>query len=169
MKTIEVTNFHEEMANNEEIDNLKRNCLAQISILDEQIIESAERCISRDKTPGNMEECEALYETTCEIENEIKDINFKLKRLIIDGNELQKEVSEAVNMNLKAKKVRIKLKNFLEQKFEAPTAATNVYKPRVKLPRITLKKFSGDPLEWKSFQETYEAPIENCKDLSDIS
>ena len=31
----------------------------------------------------------------------------------------------------------------------------------VKLPKITFKTFSGDPLDWKSFKETFQASVHN--------
>ena len=55
-------------------------------------------------------------ETVCEIEQEIKNLNLKMKRLIVDEAQLG-ELSEAFNMTLKTKKLRMKLKNFMELKY----------------------------------------------------
>ena len=38
----------------------------------------------------------------------------------------------------------------------------------VKLPKITLKTFSGDPLDWKSFKETFEAAVHNNESITNI-
>ena len=38
----------------------------------------------------------------------------------------------------------------------------------VKLPKIVLRKFSGDPLGWKSFKETFEAAVHGSDSISNI-
>ena len=38
----------------------------------------------------------------------------------------------------------------------------------MKLPKITLKTFSGDPLDWKSFEETFEAAVDNNESITKI-
>ena len=39
---------------------------------------------------------------------------------------------------------------------------------RVKLPNITLKTFSGDPLDWKLLKETFEAAVNNNESIANI-
>ena len=62
----------------------------------------------------------------------------------------------------------MKLKNFMQQKYvhEQQRMPVNL-KTGVKLPKFMVKKFTGDPLEWKTFQETYEAAIEQNESLSE--
>ena len=38
----------------------------------------------------------------------------------------------------------------------------------LKLPKITLKIFSGDPLDWKSFKETFEVAVHNKESIINI-
>ena len=38
----------------------------------------------------------------------------------------------------------------------------------VNLPKIDLKTFSGDPLDWKSFNETFEAAVHNNESITNI-
>ena len=38
----------------------------------------------------------------------------------------------------------------------------------VKLLKITLKTFSGDPLDWKSFKETFDAAVHNKESITNI-
>ena len=38
----------------------------------------------------------------------------------------------------------------------------------VKLPKIVLRKFSGDPLDWKSFKEIFEAAVHSSDSISNI-
>ena len=46
----------------------------------------------------------------CEIEQEVKDLNFKMKWVIVDEAQLGEELSEEFNMTLKTKKLRMNLK-----------------------------------------------------------
>ena len=39
---------------------------------------------------------------------------------------------------------------------------------RVKLLKITLKTFSGDHLDWKSFKETFEAAVHNNESITNM-
>ena len=38
----------------------------------------------------------------------------------------------------------------------------------VKLLKIVLRKFSGDPLDWKSFKETFKAAVHSSDSISNI-
>ena len=63
----------------------------------------------------------------------------------------------------------MKLKNFMEQKcIHEPQRMTANPKTGVKLPKFMLKKFTGNPLEWKTFQETNEAAIGQNESLSEL-
>ena len=74
-----------------------------------------------------------------------------------------------MSMTLNTKKLRMKLKNFMKQKYvHEPQRMSANPKTGVKLPKFMLKKFTGDPLEWKTFQETYEAAIGQNESLSEV-
>ena len=59
---------------------------------------SVEQCLNAERSEESIEECEALSETVCEIEQEVKNLNFKIKRLIVDEVQLGEELSEALSM-----------------------------------------------------------------------
>ena len=96
---------------------MKAGRRAQISLVDNQICGSVEQCSDAERSEERIEECELLLETECEIEQELKNLNLKIKRLIVDGAQLGEKLSEALSMTLKTKKLRMKLKNFMEQKY----------------------------------------------------
>ena len=95
---------------NEELVQLKASRRTQISLADNQICRSVEQCLNAERSEESIEECEALSETVCEIEQEVKNLNFKIKRLIVDEVQLGEELREALSMTLKTKKLRMKLK-----------------------------------------------------------
>ena len=139
---------------NEELVQLKASRRAQISLVDNQICRSVEQCLNAERSEESIEECEALLETVCEIEQEVKNLNFEIKRLTVDEAQLGEELSEALSMTLKTTKLRMKLKNFMKQKYvHEPQRMSANPKTGVKLPKFMLKKFTGDPLEWKRFKK----------------
>ena len=115
-KVIELTDLKVVNMSNEKLVQLKASQRTQISLSDNQIYGSVEQCLNAERSEENIEECETLLETVCELEQEIKNLNFKMKRLIVDEAQLG-ELCEAFNMTLKMKKLRMKLKNFMEQKY----------------------------------------------------
>ena len=83
---------------NEELVQLKASKRAHISLVDNQICRSVEQCLNAERSEESIEECEGLLETVCEIEQEVKNLNFKIKRLIVDEVQLGEELSEAMSM-----------------------------------------------------------------------
>ena len=41
-------------------------------------------------------------------------------------------------------------------------------KPGVNLPKISIKKFSGNPIKWQQFYDTFKATIDSNEYLSDV-
>ena len=113
-KVIELIDHEVVNMSNEELLQLKAGWRAQISLVDSQICRSLEQCLNPEKNEESIEECEALLETVCKIEQEVKKLIFKIKQLIVDEAQLGEELSEALSMTLKTKKLRMKLKNFME-------------------------------------------------------
>ena len=108
-KVIELIDREVNMSN-EELVQLTESRRTQISLLDNQTCGSVEQCLNAERSEESIEECEALSETVCEIEQEVKNLNFKIKRLIVDEVQLGEELREALSMTLKTKKLRMKLK-----------------------------------------------------------
>ena len=95
---------------NKELVQLKASRKAQISLLDNQICGSVEQCLNAERSEESIEECKVFLETVCKIEQDMKDLNFKIKRFIVGEAQLGEELSEAFNMTSKTKKLRMKLK-----------------------------------------------------------
>ena len=96
----------------------------------------------------------------------IKDLTIKIKRLLVDKNQLRQELSQSFRINMRTSKTRLKLRKFMEEKDLLDIDNVDVInigstKTGVTLPKSILKKLSGNLLEWKPFQEAYEAATEN--------
>ncbi|XP_066917006.1 uncharacterized protein [Clytia hemisphaerica] len=116
----------------------------------------------------------------------IKKLDEKILELLSDDEEMADELNANTEFELKVQKYVSKLKR-LERKLEAPyanvnvtpiatgTIAATVQQPiierkndGVRLPKIEIPKFKGDPLEWNSFRDTFTATIHENSKLSDI-
>ena len=68
-----------------------------------------------------------------------------------------------------ARRLELKLKIFIETKSEEGTSRVKSNnRPGVKLLKFEIKKFSGNPLEWEIFKETFETAIKHNKSLTRI-
>ena len=93
---------------------------------------------------------------------------------MIDGNELMEHLKKKkrTKFNKSLQKAKRKLQGLLEYHPEM----TNLVEIRryfkrnggVKLSKITLKTFSGYPLDWKSFKGTFEAAVHNNESITNI-
>ena len=139
-----------------------------IEVAAEELLAAAER------TFENKIECRALLEALCEIENEIKELSNRLKPLIRDDAEFRNEVVSQAQYSLKIKKLKLKLKDFVEKTDSEDTKVHNQnidslrVQTGVKLPKFVLQKFDGDILRWKQFQESFEAAVHKNERISNV-
>ena len=91
---------------------------------------------------------------------------------MIDDNELMEHLKKLTEFNMSLKKVKRKLQRFLEYypEMKNPIEIRSDFKRNdgVKLPKTTLKTFSGDLLNWKPFKETFEAAAHNSESIANI-
>ena len=117
-------------------------------------------------------DCEALLETILDNESEVTELSPRNKHLMLDGNEFSEYLKNWATFNMKLKKYKRKLQKFLEYHPKLPIPIETRRDARqndsVKLPKIVLRKFSGDPLDWKSFKETFEATVHGSDSVNNM-
>ena len=111
-------------------------------------------------------------ETTKDTESEVTELTYRIQDLMLDDNELSEYLKNSTAFNMKLKKSKRKLQKFLEYH---PQSAVPIEIGRdarrndgVKLPKIVLRKIIGDPLDWKSFKETFEAAVHGSDCINNI-
>ena len=105
----------------------------------------------------------------------ISDLDGKILDLLDEAN-IEEDVEEAGNFELQTTKdvafiqdyLMKKLKPKMEKKRETKTGVREMAKSRVKLPKIFIKKFYGDPTTWQQFFEMFEATVHINESLSNI-
>ena len=91
---------------------------------------------------------------------------------MLDDNELSEYLKNSIAFKMMLKKSKRKLQKFLEYHPESSVPIEIRRDVRrndgVKLPKIVLRKFSSDPLDWISFKETFEAAAHGSDNISNI-
>ena len=122
-----------------ELGKLLKKRKLSIDNADKEIFPLVDHFIAKEKTQESEIDCETLLETILDTESEVTELNYRIKDLILDDNKLSEY-----------------LKN------------STVRNDWVKLQKIVLRKFIGDPLDWKSFNETFEAAVHRSDSISSI-
>ena len=91
---------------------------------------------------------------------------------MLDDNELSEYLKNSTAFKIKLKKSKRKLQKFLEYHPESSSPIEIRRDVRrndgVKLPKIVFRKFNRDPLDWKSFKETFEVAVHSSDSISNI-
>ena len=117
----------------------------------------------------------------------IKSLDEKIMELLSEDEEIADELTATTDYELKVQKHVSKLKR-LQRQLEIPCVNVNVapiatgtiaatvqqqavverMNDGVRLPKIEISQFKGDPLEWNAFRDTFTATIHKNSKLSDI-
>ena len=157
-----------------ELDKLLRKRKLSIDNADKDIFPLVDHFIAKERTQESEIDCETLLETILDTESEVTELSYRIQDLMLDDNELGEYLKNSTAFNMKLKKSKRKLQKFLEYHPELSIPIEIKRDTRrnggVKIPKIVLRKFSGDPLDWKSFKETFEAAVHgSVSNISSIS
>ena len=108
--------------------------------------------------------------STKKLEEENINKRFRLENLLEDEEELTADMDKAHDFNINIKKSKEILTTLLYKNDEDKLSAVSTFSKNtgVKLPKLNLKRFTGEPLEWKSFMETFDAAVNSRPNLSNI-
>ena len=115
-KVIEIINLSENKMSIEEVQLLRASREVQVDLLDGHITSQRSNLLGAKKMKKNVLEWEALFKSVYEIRK-------TLKRLLVDENQLQQQLSESFMKTLKTK---LKLRKIMEEKYEQNTANIDV-------------------------------------------
>ena len=137
----------------------------------EQImVELRKEGFTKDSSEELILELEALLLEIEESKMVVSSYDQELMKVLEDEIEINEDVAESAIERRKAQVVVMKIKKCLtkqnEEVSEIRTRKAEV--TSIKLPKIQLKKFSGDPVEWKGFFDTFEAAVDKHEGLSEV-
>ena len=155
-----------------ELDKVLRKRKLSIHNTDKEIFPLVDHFIAKEKTQESEIDCETLLETKLDSESEVTELSYSIQDLMLDDNELSEYLKNSTAFNMKLKKSIRKLQKFLEYHLESSVPIEIRRDVRrndgVKLPKTVLTKFSGDPLDWKSFKEKFEAAVHGSDSNNNI-
>ena len=148
------------------------------------------RAAYRGHCTRNVEEAEKLMKTSMPDLNKLKDIleavsirrekisftDDKIENLV-DSEDIDTEVQEALEYSDKLRSFENKVKRFLEERLgdekdvrydESVPSGPPTSHNMVRLPKMVLKEFTGDPLDWVSFWDSFEAAMHMHPRISDV-
>ena len=137
--------------NRDELNKLLRQRRLQINNAKKEIFPLVDQFVGRERNEDSEIDCESLLETLLDTKKEDTELSDKIQNIMIDDNELMEHLKKATEFNMSLKKAKRKLQRFIEYHPEMtnPIEIRRDFKRNdgVKLQKITLKTFSGDPLD----------------------
>ena len=152
-----------------EISKLKKRRPTRRNTVTRKLLGTIEDIFEKPPEEKIQVEVIAFLETLEEEANKIKKLDDEIFDMIETEEELEKETDDVMNISLKIKIGKEKLRKCLLSFHEDTlTTATSYHRQNkgVKLPKFYLKCFEGNPMEWKPFIEAYEVSIGNKEELS---
>ena len=154
-----------EKVNRDELNKSLRQRRLQVNNVKKDIFPLVYQFVGRERNEESETDCESFLETVLDTEKEATELSDKIQNIMIDDNELMEHLKKTREFNMSLKKAKQKLQRFLKYHPEMRDFKRN---DGVKLPKITLKTFSGNPLDWKSFKETFEAAEHNNESITNF-
>ena len=100
------------------------------------------------------------------------ELSYRTYDLMLDDNQLSEYLKISTAFHMKFKKSKRKLQKLIKYHPESsvPIEIRRNVRPNdgVKLRKTVLRKFIGDPLDWKSFKETFKAAVHSSDRFSNI-
>ena len=105
----------------------------------------------------------------------VLELNDEISEVIVDDAELEQHTDEATDFEIKVRNdIRI-IEKFISKKSESTetlitgSTASSTSSQIVRLPKIEIKKFYGDPACWQTFIDSFESAVDDKSDqISDI-
>ncbi|XP_065654791.1 uncharacterized protein LOC136081405 [Hydra vulgaris] len=139
-----------------------------------KLFEKAFSCINTyDSVEDAAESLSSFQDTLVEKFKKIEQFNDEIMYQIEDDAELEFEEETSTEFSVYFRKNILLITKFIEKvnssKSDANASTSSQSKSySVKLPKINLKPFNGQPENWLSFYENFECAIANNNDLSGI-
>ena len=137
----------------------------------------------QSKTP-DVEELDNILDRLERRANEISELDTKIATSYTDDSEIEAAMEDGLLYNEHISSRKNKIDSFLkglasmrqppvrsvqlESSFQALSSASFKHGITVKLPKLNIKPFTGDPLEWLSFWDSFKSPVHNNTEISDI-
>ena len=111
-----------------------------------------------------------LRNNLIELTNGLKELDEEICALI-DVDNIENDVIESINFVKPVHQILAEISAKSESiKSTIPSSASHVSenKRSLRLPKLELREFSGNPLEWQSFWDQFQSSIHNNESINDV-
>ena len=138
-----------------ELDKLVRKTKLSTDNAEKEIVALLDHFIAKERMQESEIDIESLLETLLDTRSEVTELSYRIQDLRLDDNELSEYLKNSTTVNIKLKKSKKKQQKFLEYQQE-PSVPIEIRRDvrqndGGKLPKIVLRKFIGDTLDYKIF------------------
>ena len=153
-----------------ELTKAKRKRTTKRNTALKDILPQCEDLLTNYGTEESSGDASALIQVLDEIRVEVKTLDEAVADLMDDEDAMEKHESESYQFGATMRKMQAKLQRFIANKEEMDMKSR--MSPRrnigVKLPKIKIKPFDGEAMEWKPFKDAFDATIHERSDITDI-
>ena len=152
-----------------ELTKLKRKRTSKRNIIIKNLLKDIDEIVSQPFSENVRVEDSCLLESLSEVQLLVKELDELIIDKIEVEEDLEQDEEEALHFNLKVKRCKERLRVFLQKHSEDSLTTVSVSRETgVKLPKLTIKSFNGDPVNWKNFIESFEAAVDSKDSLSNV-
>ena len=153
-----------------ELQKAQRKWRSKRNAIEKDILPVCEQVISKYRTDEAVEEAKGLIEALEDGQKEVRVLDEVIADLTQEEVDLETHEREACKYGLKLRKMQAKLRGFVEkpERMASEMEIGTIRKTGVKLPKMTIKCFDGDVMQWKSFLDSYNAAVHDRDDITDV-
>ena len=153
-----------------DISRLKKSRSANRNVL-KGLVVKAKDAGARESNEKNQQEISSILKTIAVKQKVVAELDAKILE-VIEEDKIDEDVELGTDFEVKLTTDIAQIEKLLEVKKEPVDVPKQeqsaLMKTGVKLPKICIKKFYGDPTLWQQFYETFEATVHNNRALSCI-
>jgi len=152
--------------------NKKRQRAALMTVLNKLMDGDVSKIMAlQNVDETSMNHLESVRDTVKEKFEIIKDLNGKIADEVEDDEDYAKIIDENMEFEVTFNSKLNLVKKFLEKK-AAPPTVTQAAQPRasidVKLPKLNIKKFSGNANDYQPFIESFTESVDKNKSIPNV-
>ena len=131
--------------------------------------------MEEDLTDDLKHGLEATMRNVNEKEKLVKFLDEELVNIINEeaiDDDIEKATEFEIHVSTKINEIKSFIKKQTKEIEKDEVSSTSsrspVIKPNINLPKLVIKKFSGSPIMWQQFYDTFEAAVDKNENLSNV-
>jgi hypothetical protein len=149
----------------------KRRRASRKNVISNNLLPDVEKRLGTPFVAELFPDATSVLNSLTENHKKVREFDEIIADMIQDDDELYADELEANHFDKNIKKAEEQLRAFLrkhdDDKGSIATASSNKV-VGLKLPKIIIEPFDGDPIKWKPFIEQFDATVDAKEGITDI-